>query len=271
MQFPNIDPIALQLGPIAIHWYGLMYVIGFFGGLWLGKYRARTQPWRGWTTQQVDDLLFYIVAGIIVGGRLGSTFFYNFDSFLADPTSIIRVWEGGMSFHGGFIGVIVAVIIFAKRKGKSWFEVGDFVAPLVPLGIAAGRLGNFINGELWGNPTDMPWGMIFPGAGDEPRHPSQIYQMLGEGLTLMITLWWFSSKPRPRMAVSGFFFIGYGILRTAAEFFRVPDAHIGYLAMEWLTMGMILSLPMIIIGAVLMTLAYKQGKLDVYDESGKKA
>jgi len=258
MIHPQFDPVALHIwGPIQIQWYGLMYLLGFLAGFYLGIWRAKRQPWRGFTPEQVGDLLFYIVLGIVIGGRAGYVLFYHLDLFFQNPLYLFRIWEGGMSFHGGFLGVALAVVIFAKRYKKPIFAVGDFVAPLVPPGLFFGRLGNFINGELWGRPTDVPWGMIFPQVDGLTRHPSQLYQMAGEGLALFLLLWWFSRKPRPRKAVAGLFMIGYGVFRTLAEFFRQPDAHLGFLAMEFVTQGMLLSLPMILVGIGLMVWAYR--------------
>ncbi len=258
MIHPQFDPVALHIwGPIKIQWYGLMYLLGFIAGMYLGIWRAKRQPWRGFTPEQVSDLLFYIVLGIVFGGRIGYVFFYNIDLFLQDPIYLIRIWDGGMSFHGGFLGVVLAVILFARRHNKAMFQVGDFVAPLVPPGLFFGRLGNFINGELWGRPTDVPWGMIFPQVDGLTRHPSQLYQMAGEGLGLFILLWWFSHKPRPRKAVTGLFMVGYGVFRIAAEFFRQPDEHLGIRALGFLTQGMLLSVPMILIGILLLVWAYR--------------
>lgn len=262
MVHPQFDPIALSLGPLKIHWYGLMYLAGFFAGQYLGIWRANRDAWRGFTADQVKDLLFYIVVGIIVGGRVGYVFFYQFELFLQSPLYLFKINQGGMSFHGGFLGVAVAVLLFAKHKKKRIFEVGDFVAPLVPPGIFFGRFGNFWNGELWGRPTDVSWGMIFPQSGDLlVRHPSQIYQMAGEGLLLFVLLWWYSQKPRPRMAVSAAFMVGYGVFRTAAEFFRQPDEHIGYLMGGYFTQGMLLSIPMVIIGVVMLVIAYRNAEV----------
>jgi len=260
MIHPQFDPVALSLGPLQIQWYGLMYLAGFAAGLYLGLWRARKQPWRGFTPEQVQDLLFYIVVGIIAGGRVGYVLFYNLDSFFQNPLYLLRIWEGGMSFHGGFLGVALAVILFARKTGKPIFTVGDFVAPLVPPGIFFGRLGNFINGELWGRPTDVPWGMVFPQVDTLVRHPSQLYQLAGEGAGLFILMWWFSRKPRPRMAVSAMFMIGYGLFRTVAEFFRQPDAQLGIRALGFLTQGMILSIPMILVGVLLLFWAYRLGQ-----------
>jgi phosphatidylglycerol:prolipoprotein diacylglycerol transferase len=271
LTYPDIDPVALAVGPLRIHWYGLMYLVGFALAWALGRWRAR-QPGSGWTPGMVDDLIFYGVIGTILGGRLGYMLFYGFDQLIANPLNIIRVWEGGMAFHGGLIGVLIAVGIFARRHGLRYFQVGDFLAPLVPLGLFAGRIGNFINGELWGHPTDLPWAMRLPcnefpaqcealPAGtlwSLPLHPSQLYQAALEGLALFVLLWVFSSKPRPMMAVSGLFLVGYGLARFAVEFVRAPDTHIGYLAFGWLTMGQILSTPMIAAGALLLALAYRK-------------
>ncbi|HEY0974042.1 MAG TPA: prolipoprotein diacylglyceryl transferase [Solimonas sp.] len=255
---PNIDPVAIQLGPLAVHWYGLMYLLGFLGFWWFGQKRA-ANPQFGWPKEWVSDLLFYGVLGVILGGRIGYTLFYNLDRFLAEPLSILRIWEGGMSFHGGLIGVLVAFLWFARMHKLRFFDVGDFAAPMVPIGLFTGRIGNFINGELWGAPTMLPWGMVFRGAGPEPRHPSMLYEAFLEGLVLFLILWWFAAKPRPRMAVSGLFLLGYGVFRTSVEFVRLPDAHIGYLyGTNWITMGMMLSAPMWIAGLVLMTLAYRR-------------
>mgnify|MGYP001113764281 CR=1 FL=1 len=268
LKHPNFDPVALSLGKIKIHWYGLMYLFGFLAGLMLGKLRAR-QAWRGWSQQQVEDILFYIVMGIILGGRIGSVLFYNMDTFLADPLYLVRIWDGGMSFHGGFLGVVFALWLFARKHNKHFLAVGDFIAPLVPPGIAFGRFGNFINGELWGRQTDVAWGMLFRHDPDGVlRHPSQLYQMAGEGIALFLILWWYSSKPRPRSAVAGAFLFGYGVFRTIAEFFREPDAHIGFLAFDFLTMGMLLSMPMIVLGGAMLVYAYRK---PVYDQVESKA
>ena len=256
--YPDINPVALEIGVVKIHWYGLMYLVGFATAWGLARFRAR-DPRRDWTGAAVDDLLFYIALGVILGGRLGYVLFYDLGRFIDDPSLIVRIWQGGMSFHGGAIGVIIAVWWFARSRGRTFFAVGDFVAPCVAPGIVYGRIGNFINGNLWGGPSDLPWAMVFPDprAGGVPRHPSQLYQALLEGLTLFIIVWIYSRHPRPTMAVSGLFLVGYGVLRIPVEFIRVPDDHIGYLAFDWLTMGQLLSAPMLIAGATLMWLAYR--------------
>ena len=257
LTYPDIDPVAVSLGPVAIHWYGLMYLIGFVGGWWLGVVSAR-RPESGWQTSEIGDLLFYVALGVILGGRVGYILFYNFGLFLDDPLMLLRVWQGGMSFHGGLLGVLLAMWLYGRKTGRSFFQVTDFMAPFVPIGLGAGRIGNFINGELWGAPTDLPWGMVFPFVDDQPRHPSMLYEALLEGLVLFVVLWLYSSKPRPTRAVSGMFLLGYGVFRFGVEFVREPDAHIGYLAMQWLTMGHLLSAPMIVFGVLLLALAYRK-------------
>ena len=253
--FPQFDPVAISVGPISIHWYGVMYIIAF-GGAWvLANYR-RNKIGNHWSSEQISDLVFYGAMGAVLGGRIGSVFFYNIDRFLDDPLWLFRVWEGGMSFHGGFIGVLIAMFLYSKSINRKFWETVDFIAPCVPFGIGAGRLGNFIGGELWGRPTDAPWGMIFPQVDDLPRHPSQLYEIALEGIVLFIIIWWFSSVTKPRMAVSGTFAILYGSFRFFIEFFREPDLHIGFIAFDWLTMGQLLSLPMVIVGFSLVIFAY---------------
>lgn len=260
LKHPQFDPVAISVGPLKVHWYGLTYLAGFALGWWLGKVRAR-KSWTPVNEQQVGDLLFYIALGVILGGRFGYVVFYNFDQFIGDPLWLLRVWEGGMSFHGGLIGVMLAMWWYGRRLECGFFRIADFVAPLVPVGLGFGRIGNFINGELWGRPTDVPWGMVFPQAPDAlARHPSQLYQFALEGVALFAVLWLFSSKPRPAMAVSGLFLILYGVFRIINEFFRQPDPQLGYLAFDWLTMGQLLSLPMVIAGALLMVFAYRGAK-----------
>ena len=252
LTYPDIDHVAFAIGPVAVHWYGLAYLAGIGIGWWLGRRRAARDAWRGWTPRHVDDLVFFIVLGAIIGGRMGYVLFYDLDRLLSDPWLIFRVWEGGMSFHGGLIGVIVAAGLFGRRHRMGFFAVCDFIAPLVPPGLGAGRIGNFVNGELWGKPASVPWAMAFPGAGPQPRHPSQLYEAVLEGLVLFLLLWWFSRLPRPAMSVSGLFLVGYGVARGFVEFMREPDAHIGYLAFGWLTTGQLLSTPMILAGAAMM-------------------
>ena len=257
LTYPDIDPVALSLGPIKVHWYGIMYLVGFSVAWWLGKLRSKL-PNAPMNAEQVGDLIFYCALGAVLGGRLGYVFFYDFNSFLADPISLFKVWQGGMAFHGGLIGVIVSMILFARKLGRTFWEIADFTAPLTPIGFGAVRLANFINGELWGKVTDVPWGMVFPHAGALPRHPSQLYQSFFEGVILFLILWFFSKKSKPAGAVSGLFLLTYGSLRILAEFFRQPDAHIGYLAFGWVTQGQLLSVPMVIGGIGLMIWAYKK-------------
>ncbi len=251
MLAPQIDPVAISIGSLELRWYGIMYILAFLSAWLLGRYRA-SRPQNNWTVEQFDDILTLGMFGVILGGRIGYVLFYDFAHFVSDPLEIFRVWNGGMSFHGGLLGVIVAMLYSAKKMGRSFWEVGDFIAPLVAPGLFFGRIGNFINGELWGSVTTVPWGIIFPYAGDLPRHPSQLYEAFFEGLVLFIILWIFSSKKRPLGAVSGMFGLCYGLARFGVEFVRMPDAHLGYLALGWLTMGQILSLPLIFIGAWLV-------------------
>ncbi|MFZ4498188.1 MAG: prolipoprotein diacylglyceryl transferase [Burkholderiales bacterium] len=245
---PGFDPVALRIGPLAIHWYGLMYVLAFLQFVWLGRRHLARRRDLALSPVLVDDLMFWGVIGVIFGGRLGYVLFYKPLDFLADPASIVAVWQGGMSFHGGFLGVLLAMLWLAHRRGLRWLEVTDFIAPLVPLGLALGRVGNFINGELWGRPTEAAWGMVFPLADAVPRHPSQLYQAGLEGLALFLLLWWFARRPRPLGAVSAVFLLGYGTARFAVEFFREPDAHLGLLGLG-LSMGQWLCVPMLIAGA----------------------
>lgn len=254
ISYPNIDPVALSLGPLQIHWYGLTYLIGFAGAWWLPRLRAR-RPDAPLSEAQVGDLIFYGALGVVLGGRCGYVLFYHLDYFLQNPLWLFYVWEGGMSFHGGLLGVLVALYLYGRKLSLNLFQLTDFIAPMVPVGLGAGRIGNFIGGELWGRVSDVPWAMVFPGAGALPRHPSQLYQFALEGVALFMLLWWFSGKPRPRMQVSGLFLVGYAVARFIVEFFRQPDAHLGFLAFGWLTMGQLLSLPMLLLGVYFMFVA----------------
>jgi phosphatidylglycerol---prolipoprotein diacylglyceryl transferase len=278
--YPAIDPIIVALGPLAIRWYGLMYVIGFGAAWWLARRRA-ARPGSTWTPTDVDDLIFFAAVGVILGGRLGWIVFYGAEQVLEDPLTIVRIWEGGMSFHGGLIGVIVAVALFARRRARQFTDVLDFLAPLPGPGILAGRIGNFINGELWGKPTDAPWGFVVDPAvlypvqqaealrlcsrfGVDPCvlhvHASQLYEGLLEGLALFLILWFFTARPRPRLAPTALFLICYGVFRFLVEFVRVPDENRGYLLFDWVTMGQILSLPMVVLGVVLLAVAYRRNQ-----------
>lgn len=255
---PQIDPIAIHIGSGGIHWYGLMYLLAFMQFLWLGKWQIANRPWHQWTPKMLDDVLFFGVLGVILGGRLGEVLFYNPGYYFSHPFKILAVWEGGMSFHGGFIGVMVAMALFAHTRKLSWLPLMDFVAPLVPLGLGAGRIGNFINAELWGRPADVPWAMVFPNVDQLPRHPSQLYEFTLEGLALFALLWLYSRKQRPAGAISGLFLIGYGSFRFIGEFFRNPDDGIfGYLTFG-VSMGQWLSLPMVLAGIALMRWSYKR-------------
>jgi len=268
--YPEMNPIAFHIGPLAVHWYGLMYLFGFFGcwGLLVLRIKKSTFP-RGFRVEQVSDILFYAALGVILGGRIGYILFYAWPNFVAHPWILFQIWQGGMSFHGGLIGVIIAIWFYARKIGKSLIEITDFIAPVVPIGLGAGRIGNFINGELWGRVTDVPWAMVFPQADLLPRHPSQLYEFLLEGVLLFIILWIFSQKLRPRWAVSGLFLLCYGLFRFVIEFFREPDAQIGYIAWGWLTKGQLLSLPMMIVGILMLVWAYR-GKCPAIRSSSVK-
>ena len=247
LSYPQIDPVAFSLGPVDVHWYGLMYLLGFLVALGLARLRVRLYH-LDWSVEQISDLIFYAAMGVILGGRFGYMLFYNTYNFFTHPWIIFKLWEGGMSFHGGLLGVLVALFIFARRVNKTFFVVTDFIAPLVPFGLAAGRLGNFINGELWGRPTELPWGVVFPHVDFVTRHPSQLYEMLLEGIFLFILVWLYAAKPRPAGKVSAVFLMGYAVCRIIAELFREPDSQLGFLAFNWLTMGQLLSLPMFVAG-----------------------
>ena len=259
MIHPEFDPIALQIGPVAIRWYGLMYLAAFAFVLVLGRLRIRSQPWLSISVRDLDDMLFFGVLGVVLGGRFGYILFYKPLEYLHDPVRIFFVWEGGMSFHGGFLGVVLAMIVFARMRGKQWLTVTDFIAPLVPLGLGAGRIGNFINGELWGRPSDLPWAMVFPPVDGLTRHPSQIYEFLLEGLVLFAIVWIYSRRWRPLGAVSGVFLVGYGVLRFLVEFTREPDEFLGLLGFG-LSMGQWLSIPMVIAGIGLIIWANRHGE-----------
>lgn len=250
IEFPQIDPIIFSIGPISLRWYGMMYLLAFVIALWLAN-RAADKSNGLWTRDQVSDLLFYGFLGVVLGGRLGYVFFYQFPLFLADPLYLFKIWEGGMSFHGGLLGVLTALWMFGRREGKTFLTVGDFVAPIVPIGLGIGRVGNFINSELWGRTTDVPWAVLFPNGGPMPRHPSQLYEAVLEGLVLFAIVYWFSQKNKPIGFVSGVFLIGYGSFRFIVEFFREPDAHLGFI-FAFISMGQLLSLPMIVIGVWLI-------------------
>jgi phosphatidylglycerol:prolipoprotein diacylglycerol transferase len=261
--YHNLDPVALSLGPIKIHWYGLMYLLGFWGCWWLLARRGRMAH-VNWNAQLCSDAVFYVVLGVILGGRIGYTLFYAYDPAghwlpAKDPLSVFRIWQGGMSFHGGLLGVTVAMWRFARDKGLRFFTVADNIALVVPFGLFTGRIGNFINGELWGSVTTLPWGMVFPTGGPLPRHPSMLYEALLEGLVLLAILWWYGKKPRPAPSIAALFLMLYGLFRFAVEFVRTPDAQLGYLyGTSWFTMGMQLCIPMMLSGAFFMGLAYRR-------------
>jgi phosphatidylglycerol---prolipoprotein diacylglyceryl transferase len=256
IKYPDINPILLKIGPLKIHWYGVMYLIGFLGAWLLARHRAKKSNGL-WTTEQVADIIFYSIVGVLLGGRLGYVVCYNLGSSLANPMDIFRIWDGGMSFHGGLLGVIIMLYIYGRKTGKNLFQIGDFIVPMVPIGLGAGRIGNFINGELWGKVSSLPWAMIFP---TDPyallRQPSQLYEFFLEGVVLFLILWLYSGKPRPRMTVSGLFLLCYGIFRFLVEFVREPDPQLGYLCWEWVTMGQLLSVPMIIFGIAFLIRGY---------------
>jgi len=254
LAYHGFNPIAIEIGPVKVHWYGIMYLIGFGAGWWLARIRA-ARPGSTWKANDVDDFVFYAMLGVILGGRIGYVLFYGLSYWGSDLWYPLKIWEGGMSFHGGLLGVLVAIAVFAIRQGRNIGDVFDFGAPLPGIGLMAGRIGNFINGELWGKATTVAWGFQVDG---QVRHASQLYEAFFEGLVLFVVLWWFTSRPRPRLAPSGLFLVIYGIARFLIEFVRVPDEHLGYLAQGWVTMGQILSLPMIIVGVILLAVAYKR-------------
>jgi phosphatidylglycerol:prolipoprotein diacylglycerol transferase len=263
LMYPSFDPVALRLGPLAVHWYGLTYLTAFGLFLYLARRRLRHAPFvsmpatSAWSARQVEDLLFLGVMGVVVGGRIGYCLFYKPLYYVGHPLEVFAVWQGGMSFHGGMLGVVVAMLWFARSRNKPFWQVADFVAPCVPTGLAAGRVGNFINGELWGRVADpsLPWAMVFPNAGDLPRHPSQVYQFALEGLLLFVLLWWYARRAPPEGSVAAAFLVGYGSLRFIVEFFREPDAHLGLLSLG-LSMGQWLCVPMLVAGLALWWRAF---------------
>jgi phosphatidylglycerol:prolipoprotein diacylglycerol transferase len=254
LEYPDFDPIAFSIGPVSVHWYGIMYLVGFAAGWGLGRLRA-ARPGSTWKPNDVDDLIFYAMLGVILGGRVGYVLFYGMSYWAKDPLYPLKIWEGGMSFHGGLVGVMVAIAWFAWRRRRSVGDVFDFLVPLGGIGLFAGRIGNFINDELWGKPTDVPWGFVVDG---QVRHATQLYEAVLEGLVLFAVLWFFTARPRPRLAASGLFLLLYGTFRIFVEFWRVPDAHLEYLAAGWVTMGQVLSVPMVLAGLTLLVLAYRR-------------
>lgn len=254
---PGFDPIAIHLGSFGIHWYGLMYLVGFLAFLGLGRWQIKYRTWHGWTMEMLDDALFFGALGVILGGRLGYVLFYQFSYFLQHPLEILAVWQGGMSFHGGFLGVLLAMFVFARKYKIKWLAIMDFVAPLVPIGLGAGRMGNFINAELWGRMTNAEYGMVFPLVDTQLRHPSQLYEFALEGIVLFLMLWIYAAKPRATGAISALFLIGYGSFRFLVEFTREPDSYLGLLS-AGLSMGQWLSLPMIILGVVMFAVTHKK-------------
>jgi len=268
---PQIDPVAISIGPLSIHWYGLMYLIGFVLFILLGRYRIKRNPNSVFNNDMLDDALFYGMLGVVLGGRLGHVLFYQFGYYVENPHLILAIWEGGMSFHGGFLGVLFAMYLLARKHQLNWLTVTDFIVPLVPLGLGAGRIGNFINAELWGRPTDVSWGMVFPYVDELPRHPSQLYQFALEGIVLFLLLWIYSAKPRAMGAVTGMAIAGYGVLRSFAEFFREPED--GFMGVETLgiTMGQWLSIPMILVGVSLIIWSNRQSQTEAIRETVKEA
>ncbi len=276
MYYPDIDPVVFSVGPVAVRWYGLAYLAAFVLCWWLGK-RQSGRAFRDWRPEQISDLVFYGALGAVIGGRIGYVLFYGFESLLRDPLVLVRIWDGGMSFHGGLLGVLVSMAWFGRRVSRSFWQVADFVAPLVPAGLGLGRLGNFANTELPGRMTEVPWGLVYPCDADAvrsinvlctgewesfARHPSSLYQAFTEGVLLFLLVWWVAARPRPAGVVAGTFLAGYGVLRCVSETFREPDAHIGYLAFDWLTMGQLLSLPMAIFGMLIILWAVRRSPVD---------
>lgn len=256
LTYPTVDPVLVSIGPLTVHWYGVMYLLGFSAAWLLATSRSK-RAWSPLRRDQVEDLIVYAAFGVILGGRCGYVLFYNFDKWLADPLWLLRIWEGGMAFHGGLLGVIVALLLYARKLQQPWLAVTDFVAPLVPIGLGLGRIGNFIGQELWGRASDWPVAMVFPRDPEQiARHPSQLYQAGLEGLLLFIILFWYSRRPRPEGAVSGLFLLCYGLFRSLVEFAREPDGHIGFDLLDWVTRGQLLSLPMVVGGILLLIYSY---------------
>lgn len=260
LQYPHINPIAFHIGPLPVHWYGLMYLFAFLIGWVLLIWRVKRFDY-GMNADMVSDLVFYVALGVILGGRIGYMLFYDLSVFIHHPLSLFKVYQGGMSFHGGLIGVCIALWLFAKRKSIPVLVLTDLLAPIGPIGLGLGRLGNFINGELFGRVTTLPWGMVFPNGGPLPRHPSMLYECILEGLVLFICLWLYTLKPRARGMASGLFLIGYSIFRFAVEFVRQPDPQLGFVAFGWMTRGQELCIPMLIIGIILVVMAKRRGEL----------
>ncbi len=256
--YPALDPIAISLGPVSIHWYAISYLVGIGLVWWTLGIKARRYNLT-WTSEDIADIVFYAVVGVLLGGRVGYVLFYGFDNLINDPVSALKIWRGGMSFHGGLLGVLVGVYVYAKSRGHRFFQVTDFIAPSIPLALGCGRIGNFINTELPGRVTEVPWAVIFPGE-IVGRHPSSLYQAILEGPVLFVILWVFASKSRPLMVTSGLFLLTYGGIRVFTEFFREPDAHMGYLFMDWVTAGQLLSFPMILLGVLFMAMGYRAGR-----------
>ena len=253
LRYPAFNPIAFSIGPVKVHWYGIMYLLGFAAAWWLARRRA-ARPGSSWKPNDVDDLIFFAMLGVILGGRIGYVLFYGLTFWAIDPWYPLKIWEGGMAFHGGLLGVAIALALFAWRRGRSVADVYDFTAPLPALGLFFGRIGNFINGELWGKVTTVPWGFLYNG---QVRHPSQLYEATLEGLVMFVAMWWFTARPRPRLAPSALFLVIYGVSRFLVEFVRVPDEQIGYLVGGWFTEGQLLSLPMVLAGGAMLAWAYR--------------